>query len=162
MNDDIINLTMGAIFWLVLTYGAAWISARYMPDAWYRSLDKPAWNPPDSVFGLIWSLLYFLMAVAAWLVWREAGWEGFAGPLGLYVVQLLLNSVWPWLFFSRHRPGAALLDMSGLWIAVAATMVSFWHVMPFAGMLFIPYLAWLSFAAVLNFSIWRANPRRFN
>lgn len=159
MNDDIINLTQGAIFWLVLTYGAAWASARFMPDAWYRTLDKPVWNPPDSVFGLVWPLLYFLMAAAAWLVWRDTGWEGFAGPLGLYLVQLLLNAAWPWLFFSRHRPGAALLDMSVLWIAVAGTMVSFWHVMPVAGKLFIPYLGWLSFAAALNFRIWRANPQ---
>jgi len=159
MNEDIVNLTMGAIFWLVLTFGAAWISARYMPDAWYRRLNKPSWNPPDSVFGMVWSLLYFLMACAAWLVWRDTDWGGFTGPLSLYLLQLLLNAVWPWLFFERHRPGAALADMVVLWIAVAATMVTFWHVMPVAGALFVPYLAWLSFAAVLNFNIWRANPQ---
>ena len=160
MNDDIIELTMGAVFWLVLTFGAAWAGARFLPDAWYRHLSKPAWNPPESIFGPVWSVLYLFMAIAAWFVWSETGWEGFSGPLGFYLLQLVLNGMWTWIFFGRHRPGVALLDISVLWIVVAATLVSFWKVTPIAGALFVPYLAWISFAALLNFSIWRQNPQR--
>jgi tryptophan-rich sensory protein len=159
LNDNILDLTMGAVFWVVLTFSAAWAGARFMPDAWYARLNKPAWNPPEALFGPVWSALYFTMAVAAWLVWSRTGWEGFAGPLALYVLQLALNGMWTWLFFGRHRPDAALVDMGLLWITVAATGAAFWKVMPAAGILFIPYLAWISFAALLNFSIWKSNPR---
>jgi len=162
MNGDILELTLGAVFWGVLTLSAAWAGARFMPDAWYLKLNKPAWNPPDSIFGPVWTVLYLLMGAAAWLVWSDTSWEGFGGPLApltLYVAQLVLNAMWSWIFFGRHRPDVALLDMTLLWAVVAVTMVSFWRVMPLAGALFIPYLAWISFAALLNFKIWRSNPQ---
>jgi len=160
MNDNILDLTLGAVFWLVLTFAAAWTGARFMPDSWYRKLNKPAWNPPDAIFGPVWGTLYFFMAAAAWLVWYKAGWEGLTGPLGLFLLQLVLNALWPWIFFDRHRIDVALLDISVLWVAVAATVAAFWKVMPAAGMLLVPYLAWISFAALLNFRIWRSNPQR--
>lgn len=159
LNNDILDLTLGAIFWLVLTFAAAWAGARFMPDAWYARLSKPSWNPPESVYAAVWPALYLLMSVAAFLVWRKAGWEGLSGPLALYLAQLVPNAAWTWIFFGRHRPGYAFADLSLLWLLVAATTVSFWHVLPAAGALMLPYLAWISFAATLNYSIWRANPQ---
>jgi len=155
---SLMDLTLGAIFWGVLTFGAAWVGTLFMPDTWYSRLTKPSWNPPDAVFGPVWSVLYLLMAAAAWLVWRETDWGGFAGPLAFYVVQLVFNGAWNWLFFGRHRPAVALLDIGALWLAVAATLIAFWKVVPLAGMLLIPYLAWITFASVLNFKLWRLNP----
>jgi len=150
----------GAVFAVAVVLAAmagALASTQTAQD--YARLAQPSWAPPSWVFGPVWSVLYFTMAVAAWLVWSRTGWEGFAGPLALYVLQLALNGMWTWLFFGRHRPDAALIDMGLLWLAVAATGAAFWKVMPLAGMLFIPYLAWISFAALLNFSIWKSNPQ---
>jgi translocator protein len=122
--------------------------------AWYPALVKPSWNPPSWVFGPVWTLLYTMMAIAAWLAWRQAGW---GGVLALYSVQLALNAAWSPLFFGLHRIDLALVDIVLLWVAIAATMVAFWRVTPVAGWLFVPYLVWVSFAMVLNFTIWRLN-----
>ena len=121
-----------------------------------RSLElvKPSWTPPDWVFGPVWSVLYLSMAVAAWLVWRQG--NAFT-PMTLFATQLALNAPWSWLFFGLHSPGAAFIDIVLLWAAIAATTIAFWHRLLVAGLLFVPYLAWVSFAAVLNFGIWRLN-----
>jgi len=124
---------------------------------WYVELVKPAWTPPGWVFGPVWSVLYLMMAVAAWLVWRQGGLAVAAVPLGLFVVQLLLNGVWSWLFFALHSPGAALVDIVLLWAAIVATTVAFWRRSTLAGVLLAPYLAWVSFAVALNFAVWRLN-----
>jgi len=122
---------------------------------WYRTLTKPAWNPPGWVFGPVWTLLYAMMAVAAWLVWRQVGW---GGALAVFGVQLALNVVWSFCFFGRRSPLAGLVDIVLLWAAIALTLVWFWRVNRLAGLLFVPYLWWVTFAAALNFSIWRLNP----
>jgi tryptophan-rich sensory protein len=124
---------------------------------WYAALTKPSWNPPDWVFGPVWSVLYFCMAVAAWLVWRQKGVVGAGGPLALFGVQLVLNVLWSCLFFGLRSPGLAFAEILLLWAAIAATMVAFWRRSVPAGLLFVPYLAWVSFASVLNFTIWRLN-----
>ncbi len=121
---------------------------------WHAGLVKPAWTPPGWIFGPVWSLLYLSMAVAAWLVWRRGN---ALVPLTLFAVQLAFNAAWSWLFFGLHSPGAALIDVVLLWVAIAATMLVFWIRSTIAGLLFVPYLAWVSFAAVLNFTIWRLN-----
>jgi translocator protein len=121
---------------------------------WYAGLAKPSWTPPGWLFGPVWSVLYLSMAVAAWLVWRKGNAPV---PLALFTVQLAFNVAWSWLFFGLHSPGAAFIDIILLWAAIAATMIAFWRRSPVAGMLFVPYLAWVSFAAVLNFAIWRLN-----
>jgi len=121
---------------------------------WYADLAKPSWTPPDWVFGPVWSVLYLSMAVAAWLVWREGN---ALVSLILFAVQLALNAAWSWLFFRMHSPGAAFVDIVLLWVAIAATTAAFWRRSLAAGLLFVPYLAWVSFAAVLNFAIWRLN-----
>ena len=143
---------------LAVTFIAAWIGSRYMPGAWYASLVKPSWNPPISIFGPVWSVLYVLMAVAAWLVWRKAGFSGAGPALTLFVVQLALNALWSFLFFGQHRPDLAFADIVILWMAILAVAVLFWRVDPVAGGLMVPYIAWVGFASYLNFVLWRLNP----
>jgi tryptophan-rich sensory protein len=124
---------------------------------WYPTLMKPAWNPPAWLFGPVWTVLYVMMAVAAWLVWRRAGWDGARLALTVFFVQLALNAAWSIIFFGLRNSGAAFAEILVLWGAIAGTLVLFWQVNVPAAVLFIPYLAWVSFAAVLNFTIWRLN-----
>ena len=124
---------------------------------WYADLAKPTWNPPSWIFGPVWSLLYLMMAVAAWLVWRQAGVSRAKLPLGLFVVQLTLNSLWSVLFFGLHNPGAAAAEILLLWAAILATLIAFWQRSKLAGCLLVAYLAWVSFATLLNVAIWRMN-----
>jgi tryptophan-rich sensory protein len=124
---------------------------------WYPALDKPSWNPPGWVFGPVWSVLYVLIGVAAWLVWRERADAAVGVALGVWALQLVLNSVWPWLFFGLHLPGWAFAEILVLWAAIAATIVLFRDASPAAAWLLVPYLAWVSFAALLNGAIWRLN-----
>ena len=122
---------------------------------WYRNLAKPVWNPPDWVFGPVWTLLYIMMAVAAWLVWKTRDRVGPA--LTLFFVQLALNLLWSLLFFGARSPGLALIEVVFLWTGVLTTMLAFFGRQATAGWLFVPYLAWVSFAAVLNLTIWLMN-----
>lgn len=124
---------------------------------WYPGLAKPGWTPPDWVFGPAWGLLYAMMAVAAWLVWRRAGWRRGRAALVLYFIQLGLNFLWSPLFFGLRAPALGLLDIALLWAAIAATTLAFLRLSRLAGWLFVPYWAWVTYAAVLNFAIWRAN-----
>jgi tryptophan-rich sensory protein len=124
---------------------------------WYSTLVKPSWNPPAWIFGPVWSALYFCMAVAAWLVWRQGGFSGAKVPLTQFVVQLALNVLWSCIFFGLEKPGLAFGEVLLLWLAIATTMVLFWQRSMIAGILFVPYLAWVSFASFLNFTIWRLN-----
>ena len=149
---------MGLIFWLVVTFTAAWIDSRFQPGEWYTGLVKPALTPPAWVFGPVWTLLYAMMATAAWLVWRRYGLANAIGPLGLFLGQLALNALWSFLFFGLQRPGLALLDIAALWLAILASLIAFWRLHPPAGFLLLPYLLWVSFATYLNFQLWRLNP----
>jgi translocator protein len=126
-------------------------------DGWYRTLVQTHWNPPASVFGPVWTTLYVLMGIAAWLVWKPAGFQAAAMPLTLFGGQLVLNVAWSWIFFGMHQPGWAFVEIVILWLAIAATTWAFFRRSPLAGWLMVPYLAWVSFAAVLNFTIWRLN-----
>jgi benzodiazapine receptor len=160
MEDNLMSLTQeifGVIGWLGLTFGAAWLGSRFLPDQWYQNLSKPTWNPPNSIFAPVWTILYLLMALAAWWIWRSNGLQTTLLPLTMFGLQLLLNVAWSWLFFGRHRPDLAFLDIIGLWIALLITLLSFWRLTALAGILLIPYLAWVSFAAILNWTIWQMN-----
>ena len=148
---------IGAVGWLVLTFAAAALGSRFLPDEWYRKLKKPTWNPPNTIFAPVWTILYLLMAAAAWLVWERNGFNDAALPLALFVVQLLLNAAWTWLFFGRHRIGSSLIDIAILWFVILATLISFWTLVPLAGIFLLPYIAWVSFASFLNWTIWRMN-----
>ena len=148
---------MGLAGWLALSFAAAVAGSRFMPGEWYASLAKPAWNPPSAVFAPVWTLLYAMMGVAAWLVWRQVGLREAALPLSLFLVQLVLNALWSYLFFGLHRPDLALLDIVTLWVAILVVLVLFWRVSIPAGILLLPYLCWVGFASFLNFTLWRLN-----
>jgi benzodiazapine receptor len=149
---------IGLASWLTVTFSAAWVGSRFQPGEWYAGLVKPALTPPPWVFGPVWTLLYLMMGIAAWLVWRKQGLAGALGPLGLFLLQLALNALWSYLFFGLQRPGLAFLDIVTLWLAILAALVAFWRVYPLAGLLLLPYLLWVSFATYLNFQFWRLNP----
>jgi tryptophan-rich sensory protein len=145
------------IVWIAVSMAAGLVGSQFLPGAWYAALQKPSWNPPNAVFGPVWTLLYVLMGVAAWLVWRRAGFAGARWPLGLFLLQLVLNALWSYLFFGAQRPDLALIEIVVLWGAILATTVGFWRVSTGAGVLMLPYLGWVGFAAVLNFTLWRLN-----
>lgn len=148
---------IGLVTALILTFSAAYVGTRFPPDDWYEALSKPAWNPPNWLFGPVWTILYLLMAVAAWLVWRESGFAGVAIPLGLFLLQLGLNAAWSWIFFGRGELGLALAEILVLWVAILGTIIAFWRVRPISGMLLVPYLLWVTFASVLNATLWQLN-----
>ena len=153
--------TAGFIAWLAICFAAAGIGAAASVQAgpFYLSLMRPAWAPPASVFGPVWSILYALMAVAAWLVWREGGFRFARSALTLFLGQLMLNALWSWLFFAWHLGAMAFVDIVLLWISIVATLIAFWRIRPLAGLLLIPYLLWVSFATALSYSVWRLNPQ---
>ena len=124
---------------------------------WYQTLAKPSFNPPNWIFAPVWTALYFMMAVAAWRVWRRAGLSGARAETTLFALQLVLNMVWSILFFGLRSTGAAMAEIFVLLLAILATTVVFWQRDRVAGMLFIPYAGWVAFAAVLNVALWRLN-----
>jgi tryptophan-rich sensory protein len=124
---------------------------------WYAGLNKPAWNPPNWVFPVVWTTLYVLMAVAAWLVWKSGGIGHARVALSLFGIQLALNLVWSAVFFRMHQPGWAVVEILILWVLILTTVIAFWQVRQAAAWLMLPYLAWVAFAACLNFAIWRLN-----
>jgi tryptophan-rich sensory protein len=126
-------------------------------EVWYQGLAKPPWTPPDWLFGPVWTALYLAMAVAAWLVWRRWGWQGARCALILYLVQLGLNFLWSPAFFGLRDPLLGMVVIAPLWLAVAATTVAFFRKQTFAGSLFVPYLAWASYAVGLNAAILALN-----
>lgn len=145
---------------IFICFGAAGLGSLFTTPStggWYLTLRKPAWTPPNWVFGPVWSLLYLSMAAAAWLVWRKSGMSGARLALVLFAVQLLFNVSWSAIFFSAHMPGLAFAEIVLLWLMILATIVSFWPVSRTAGWLLVPYLLWVAFAAALNYSIWRLN-----
>lgn len=127
-------------------------------QTWYPGLVKPSFNPPSWVFGPVWTALYLMMGLALYLVWsRGLATEGVAVAVLLFTVQLLLNGLWSWLFFGWQMPGWAFLEIVFLWAAIGITTVLFFRVSMPAGLLMVPYWAWVTFASVLNFAIWRLN-----
>ncbi|MDX9856350.1 MAG: TspO/MBR family protein [candidate division Zixibacteria bacterium] len=148
---------LGIVGWLVLTFAVALFGAQFEPGEWYASLDKPSWTPPSWLFGPVWTLLYALMAVAAFLVWRQCGFTGARAALSLFIAQLVVNGLWSWFFFGMHRIGLAFFDIIVLWFLIAATIMAFYKLNKVAGWMLIPYLMWVSYAAGLNFALWRMN-----
>ena len=151
---------LGLIGWLLLGFFAAaiggWASAQ--AATFYGHLAQPAWAPPAWLFGPVWSVLYALMGVAAWLVWRVGGFASARSALLLFLTQLAVNALWSWLFFAWHHGALALVDIVLLWLLIVATITGFWRIRPLAGALLLPYLAWVTFASALNFAVWHLNP----
>lgn len=141
----------------LLTFSVAAIGSQFMPDAWFRALVKPSFNPPDAVFGPVWTILYAIMAVALWLVWRRRHSSSIRTALVAFILQLLLNGAWSWLFFGQHQVGLALIDIVLLWFAIVTTILLFWRHSRTAGAMLIPYLGWVSFATALNAAFWQLN-----
>jgi tryptophan-rich sensory protein len=144
--------------WLALVFTAAAMGGFFLPGDWYAGLQKPAWNPPNWIFGPVWTALYMIMAVAAWLVWKRGGFAGQRVALSLFLIQLLFNALWSPLFFGLRHPALAFVDILLLWLALLGTVITFWKALPLAGALLVPYLAWVTFASALNFALWRLNP----
>lgn len=151
---------LGLAGWLLLTFAAAAAGglASAQAGTFYQGLMRPAWAPPAWLFGPVWSVLYLLMGVAAWTVWRAARWPEVRAPLAAFVAQLVLNALWTWLFFGWRQGGWALVEIAALWVAIVVTIRLFVRVRRFAAFLLLPYLAWVSFAAVLNLRLWQLNP----
>ena len=151
---------VGLVVVVVVTFAAAGIGSVLTSGSvseWYPSIARPSWTPPGWLFGPVWTALYTLMAVAAWVVWRKDGWAGARAALVLYAVQLALNAAWSPLFFGLRMPGVAFAELVVLWLAIIATVVAFWKKSPVAGALLVPYVLWTTFAAALNLAIWRMN-----
>jgi benzodiazapine receptor len=153
---------LGLLLWLTLAFitAAAGAIASVNAGPFYAELVRPTWAPPAWLFGPMWSTLYTLMGIAAWLVWREGKLNGVntAGALTLFVVQLFVNALWSWLFFKWHMGAAAFAEVLILWVLILATLLLFWRIRPLAGLLLVPYLAWVTIASALTFAVWRANP----
>ena len=155
-----LNRCYGLIGWLTVTFAASAIGAFASINArgFYAQLTQPSWAPPGWVFGPVWSALYLMMAISAWLVWRERSLRDARSAFVLFFAQLAANALWSWLFFAWHLGALAFAEILVLWVLIVATIVAFWRVRPLAGALLLPYLAWVSFASVLAFWMWRLNP----
>jgi tryptophan-rich sensory protein len=151
---------LGLVGWLAATFATGGIGAFASAGAasFYGQLSQPSWAPPAWLFGPVWTVLYALMGVAAWLVWREHGFAGASTALKLFIVQLFANALWTWLFFVWHLGALSTVEIVVLWLLIAATLSAFWRLNRLAAILLLPYLAWVSFAAALTLSLWRRNP----
>jgi len=146
--------SIGLVVCLLVTFAAAAlgsIATGTSVGQWYQSLTKPSLTPPDWVFGPVWTALYIMMAVAAWLLWQKKGFYHVRWPLALFLLQLALNTLWSVIFFGLRSPALAAIEIVVLWLAIAATLVAFWRHSVVAALLLLPYLAWVTFAALLNF-----------
>ena len=142
------------IVFILITAVAAATGTISQPDAWFNALAKPSFMPPTSLFAPVWSVLYFLMAVAAWRVYRL---EGIRAAIVLWFVQLVANAVWTPLFFGLHRVDFALADILALVVLLVATTIAFFRRDRVGGSLLVPYLAWVCFATALTYAIWKLN-----
>jgi benzodiazapine receptor len=150
----------GLIGSLIICFAAAGLGAMATQRApeFYATLSQPSWAPPSSLFGPVWSALYTLMAIAAWLVWMKRDDPRARGALGLFLTQLVFNALWSWIFFAWQRGALAQIEIVTLVALIVMTVVAFWRVRPLAGALMLPYLAWVSFATALTFALVRNNP----
>jgi translocator protein len=159
-NDSSWNHILGLLAWLVTVALAAGLAAIASIDAvaFYARLQRPSWAPFAGYFGPVWTVLYLLMALAAWMVWRERGFAHAPAALTLFLIQLVVNALWSWLFFAWHLGAWAFADIVLLIVLIVATTIAFWRVRVLAGVLLLPYLAWVLFAAALNYRVWQLNP----
>lgn len=151
---------LGLIIWLCLTFTAAFIGSIASAKAgfFYGQVIRPGWAPPAWLFAPVWTLLYLLMGIDAWLVWKVRGFRASSFALLLYVIQLAANAFWTWLFFAWKLGGVSFIEILILWALILFTVIAFWRVRAIYGILLLPYLAWVSFASVLTFAIWKNNP----
>ena len=148
----------GLLGWLLVVFAAAAVGAVASVEAaaFYARLSKPSWAPPAGLFAPVWSALYTLMGVSAWLVWRLPGFK--KGALAVFLAQLAANALWSWLFFAWHRGALAALEVLVLLALIGWTVIAFWRSSRLAAVLLVPYLSWVGFASVLTWSVWQRNP----
>lgn len=151
---------LGLLFSLLLVFAAAAAGglASASAGSFFMELDRPLWAPPAWLFGPAWTVLYLLMGVASWLVWRRGGFSDARLALTLYGVQLVLNGLWTWLFFVMRSGSLAFVEIIVLWILILATIIAFWRKNKLAGLMLVPYLFWVAYASALTFSLWQRNP----
>ena len=156
-----LSQTAGLVGWLAAVLLAAAIGAAASIEAgtFYAQLVRPAWAPPASAFGPVWSVLYLLMGIAVWLVWRERGASHLGTALTLFIAQLCANALWSWLFFAWRNGAFAFVEVLVLLALIAATIAVFWRISRLAGALMLPYLAWVCLASALTWSVWQSNPK---
>jgi tryptophan-rich sensory protein len=156
-----LSQVLGLFGWLAIVFIAAAIGAAASVEAstFYAQLVRPVWAPPASAFGPVWSVLYLLMGVAAWLVWREQGASHRVAALTIFIAQLCANSLWSWLFFAWRNGVLAFAEVLVLLALIVATLAVFWRIRRLAGVLLLPYLAWVCLASALTWSVWQSNPR---
>lgn len=161
MTLPLYKQVIGLIGWLILCFMASAIGAvaSVQAESFYSQLIQPSWAPPSWVFGPVWTVLYTLMAISAWLIWRTGKFKSNQTALILFLLQLTLNALWSWLFFAWHQGLFSFVDISLLWICIIATLFSFWRLNILAGVLLAPYLLWVTFAAALNYQLWQLNPQ---
>lgn len=159
-RSDSRRQVLGLVLWLAVTFAAAGAGGVASANAagFYQSLSRPDWAPPPWLFGPVWTVLYLMIGIAAWLVWRERGFARARTALSLFVIQLAANALWTWIFFAWRRGALAFAEIVLLWILIVATMMTFWRIRRLAGALFIPYLAWVTFASALTYCVWKLNP----
>jgi len=141
---------LGLVGWVAVCFIPSATAVFIQPGAWYEALDKPAWTPPSWVFGPVWTVLYILMGVATWRVWVRHGFEKARSELVFFLVHLLFNAAWTWLFFGLQLLVVSAIEIVVLWAMIVALTVLFWRRDHAAGMLLLPYLAWVSYAVTLN------------
>ncbi|MEM8563774.1 MAG: TspO/MBR family protein [Pseudomonadota bacterium] len=151
---------VGLVIWFFVCFAVSAIGALASVQArsFYQQLAQPAWAPPGWVFGPVWTVLFACMAIAVWLVWRTGGFQANRSALTVFCIQLGFNAVWSWLFFAWNLGLMAFVEVLILWLLILATLILFWRKSVLAGALFVPYLLWVSFAAVLSYSLWQLNP----
>ena len=148
---------LGLIIWIIICFIPAIIGTQFDPGSWYQNLSKPDWNPPNWIFGPVWTVLYISMGISVWIIWKNLGLKRAAIPIGFFIAQLVLNAIWSWLFFGLNNPTLALFDIVALWLLILITIIMFWRLKTVAGALLLPYIGWVSFATVLNYYIWHLN-----
>lgn len=158
MTRSLPSQLVGLLGWLLVAFVGAAVGAIASVEAasFYAQLSKPSWAPPAWLFGPVWSVLYALMGVAAWFVWRSPGSK--RGALGLFLAQLAANALWSWLFFAWHRGALAAVEVLVLLALIVCTAVAFWRISRLAAALLVPYLLWVTFASLLTWSVWQRNP----
>lgn len=149
------NKYASLLVFFVVTMAAASVGSIVIPGPWYEALAKPSWTPPNWLFAPTWFVLYFMIAIAGWLAWRTQG----RGPaLPFWIAQLALNAAWSYIMFGRHEIGLAMLDLVALWLMIVGFILTVWQSSRLASLLFLPYLAWVTFAGALNYAVWHMNP----
>jgi tryptophan-rich sensory protein len=152
-----ISSIVALVGFIAACFLAAMTGAFFRPGEWYERLKKPSWRPPNRLFAPVWTVLYLMIAVSGWLVWREVGFAGAALALAVYALQLVLNAAWTPLFFGLRRPDLGFVDIVLVWLSIVAAIVLFTPIHSGAALLLLPYLAWVTFASALNFAVWRLN-----